>query len=70
MARKRGRGGRPAGRDTFVVASQVKSYVRGRAFMASSDLPAALSARIQELLDRAIERCEGNGRRTVRSVDV
>jgi histone H3/H4 len=48
----------------------VKSYVRGRAFMASSDLPAALSARIQELLDRAIERCEGNGRRTVRSVDV
>ncbi|MBI3722399.1 hypothetical protein HY251_00360 [bacterium] len=70
MARKPGKGRKTGGRDTFVVASKVKSYVRGKDLMASSELANGLSARVQELLDGAITRCEGNGRRTVRPVDL
>jgi hypothetical protein len=69
MARKTGKG-RKSGRGTFVVASTVKHYVRSKNLMASSELAATLSKRIQALLDSAIERCEGNGRRTVRPVDL
>lgn len=65
MAKKRA-----ARRETFVVASKVKSYVRGKGFNASSELADALSARAKELLDEAAARCEGNGRRTVRTFDV
>jgi hypothetical protein len=68
MARKKG--GKREGRDTFVVASKVKTYVRGKELMASSELPEALSLRIQSLIDHGIERCRGNGRRTVRPVDL
>lgn len=76
MARKKSAAPKKAGRaslggrDTFVVASKVKSYVRGKDLMASSELSEALSRRVQELLDRAIERCNGNGRRTVRPHDL
>ncbi len=72
MARKKSAGGRKAsgGRDTFVVASKVKSYVRGKSLMASSELSDALSRKVQALLDDAVERCNGNGRRTVRPVDL
>jgi histone H3/H4 len=65
MAKKRA-----ARRETFVVASTVKSYVRGKGFNVSSELVAELSKRAQELLDRAAKRCEGNGRRTVRPSDL
>ena len=74
MAKKKAagakKGRKEGGRDTFVVASKVKSYVRGKTLMASSELSDALSRRVQELLDHAIGRCEGNGRRTVRPVDL
>ncbi len=70
MAKKKAPGSRKGGRETFVVASKVKSYVRGKALMASSQLADALSKRVQALLDEAIARCEGNQRRTVRPVDL
>ena len=65
MAKKRA-----ARRETFVVASMVKSYVREKGFNVSSELVAELSNRAQDLLDRAAKRCQGNGRRTVRTFDV
>jgi len=61
---------RAARRETFVVASKVKSYVREKGYNVASDLVTALSNRAQELLDRAAKRCEGNGRRTVRPFDL
>jgi hypothetical protein len=70
MARKKAAGAKKGGRDTFVVASKVKTYVRGKELMASSELADALSKRVQDLLDHAIGRCSGNGRRTVRPVDL
>jgi histone H3/H4 len=70
MARKKKGGRTPGGRNTFVVASKVKSYVRQKSFMASSELADALSHRVQALLDDAIVRCNNNGRRTVRPHDI
>jgi hypothetical protein len=67
VAKKQGRAAR---RETFVVASKVKSYVRSKSYNVSSELVNELSRRAQELLDRAAARCEGNGRRTVRTFDV
>jgi hypothetical protein len=61
---------RAARRETFVVASKVKNYVREKGFNVASELVNELSNRAQELLDRAAKRCEGNGRRTVRPFDV
>jgi histone H3/H4 len=65
MAKKRA-----ARRETFVVASKVKSYVRGKGKNVSSELAEALSKKAQELLDAAARRCEQNGRKTVRTFDV
>ncbi len=65
MAKKRA-----ARRETFVVASKVKSYVREKGYNVSSELVTELSNRAQDLLDRAAKRCQGNGRRTVRTFDV
>jgi hypothetical protein len=61
---------RAARRETFVVASKVKSYVRAKGYNVSSELVAELSNRAQDLLDRAADRCKKNGRRTVRKFDV
>ena len=58
------------GRDTFVVASKVKSFVRGKELMASKDLPDALSACVQRILEQAVHRCGKNGRKTVRAHDL
>jgi histone H3/H4 len=58
------------GRGTFVVASQVKNYVRGQDLMASAELADALSRKAQELLDLAVDRCQKNGRKTVRPHDL
>jgi hypothetical protein len=57
-------------RETLIVASKVRSYVRSLGFNASSELAQELSRRAQELLDRASVRCEKNGRRTVRPFDL
>lgn len=61
---------RAARRETFVVASKVKSYVREKGFNVSSELVAELSNRAQQLLDAGAKRCDGNGRRTVRPFDL
>jgi histone H3/H4 len=82
MARKKNPGAKKpgrtlGGRDTFVVASKVKSYVRSqispldeKPLMASSELSDALSALVEELLDKAVDRCNKNGRKVVRPVDL
>jgi histone H3/H4 len=71
MAKKKAAGGgKKGGRETFVVASKVKAFVRGKNLMASKELPDALSDAVSKLLDEAVVRCEKNGRRTVRPHDL
>jgi histone H3/H4 len=57
-------------KESFSVASKIKEYVRSKGYCAGSDLPDAVSTKVVELLDAAIERTESNGRKTVRSGDL
>ncbi len=70
MAKKKAPGAKKGGRETFVVASKVKNFVRGKKLMAAKDLPDALSHCVQKILDAAVERCMKNGRKTVRAHDL
>ena len=55
---------------SFAVASKIKAYVRSKGFCAGSDLPDAVSKKVVEALDAAIQRTDSNGRKTVRAEDL
>lgn len=57
-------------RETLVVASKLKNYIRARSGMnTSANVMDALSDRIRELCDAAIERARSDGRKTVKDRD-
>lgn len=57
-------------KDSFAVASKIKTYIRAKGYCAGSDLSDAVSQKVNDLLDTAIRRTESNGRKTVRSEDL
>ena len=59
-----------ATRETLVVGSKVKGYIKANGFKCSGDLIEALSATVHTALDGAMSRCDGNKRATVRPVDL
>lgn len=63
---------KPAGgnREVLVVASKVKEYIKGSGLQSSGEVVPALSEKIYELLDLAMERTKTNGRATVRPHDL
>ncbi|PIT98311.1 MAG: hypothetical protein COT71_01430 [Candidatus Andersenbacteria bacterium CG10_big_fil_rev_8_21_14_0_10_54_11] len=56
--------------EVLVVASKVRTYLKGRGVKMSSELIEALNGRVKSLLDSAAERAKGNKRATVKSQDV
>lgn len=55
----------------LVIASKVKDYIKSKGELnVASDVAEALSVRVANLLDRAVERCQNNGRKTVKGIDV
>jgi hypothetical protein len=59
-----------AKKDSLVVASKVKAYVRSKKMMTSSDALGAISDRVYCMLDKAIERTKANRRSTVKPQDL
>ena len=59
-----------ASKETLVVASKVKAYVKGKGMMSSSELIEALSGSVYTLLDAAMARTEANRRSTVKAQDL
>jgi hypothetical protein len=57
-------------RETLVVGSKVKAYIKANGYKCSGDLVEALSNTVHEALDGAMSRCDGNKRATVRPVDL
>lgn len=57
-------------KESFAVASKIKTYVREKGFCAGSDLADAVSNKVIALLDAAIQRTTSNGRKTVRAEDL
>ena len=59
-----------AGGDVLVVASKVKNYIRGKSQMnTSAAVMAALSGRVRQLCDQAMENAKREGRKTVMDRD-
>jgi histone H3/H4 len=62
--------GGEGGGEVLVVASKLKSYIRGKSGMnTSAAVMGALSNRIRQLCDQAIENAKREGRKTVMDRD-
>ncbi|MBI4616120.1 MAG: hypothetical protein HY720_21060 [Planctomycetes bacterium] len=57
-------------RDSLVVGSKVREYIRKNKLMTSGELLEALSNKMYCVLDCAMERTKGNKRSTVRAHDL
>jgi len=56
--------------DNLVVQSKVKELISGKGYNTAGDLVETLSAKVEEILDAAVERAEGNNRKTVMAKDL
>ena len=68
--RKAKRGASRKSRETLVVGSKVRAYIKSKRLKCSGDLIQALSDTVHEALDSAMSRTSGNRRSTVRPVDL
>ncbi|MCK4293652.1 MAG: hypothetical protein KAY65_10680 [Planctomycetes bacterium] len=57
-------------RDSLIVASKVKAYIKSKKMMTSSDALEAISDRVYSMLDAAINRTQANRRSTVKPQDL
>jgi len=59
-----------AARETLVVGSKVKAYIKANGYKCSGELIGSLSEAVHGVLDGAMSRCSGNKRSTVRPNDL
>jgi hypothetical protein len=59
-----------ADKESLVVASKVKAYIKSKGMMTSSDAVEALSDKVYGMLDAAIARTQANRRTTVKAQDL
>ncbi len=57
-------------RESLIVASKVKAYIKSKKMMTSSDALGALSEQVYKTLDDAIARTKANKRSTVKPQDL
>jgi len=57
-------------RESLIVASKVKAYVKSKKMMTSSDALAAINDVVYSMLDAAIARTKANRRTTVKPQDL
>jgi len=57
-------------KESLVVASKVKAYIKSKKMMTSSDALCALSDKVYAMLDDAIARTKANKRSTVKPQDL
>ena len=57
-------------RDSLIVASKVKAYIKSKKMMTSSDALGAISDLVYDALDAAMVRTQSNRRSTVRAQDL
>lgn len=69
-ARKKKKASKKAARETLVVGSKVKNYIKSKGYKCAGDTVGALSDVVHEALDAAMGRCEANRRSTVRPADL
>ncbi len=57
-------------RDSLIVASKVKAYIKSKKMMTSSDALEPISEKVYAMLDAAIIRTKANRRSTVKAQDL
>jgi hypothetical protein len=57
-------------RDSLIVASKVKAYIKSKSMMTSAEALEAISDKVYCLLDDAIVRTKANRRSTVKAQDL
>ena len=57
-------------KESLIVASKVKAYIKSKKMMTSSDALGALNCQVYDLLDAAIARTKANRRSTVKPQDL
>jgi hypothetical protein len=57
-------------KESLIVASKVKAYIKSKKMMTSSDALGAISDRVYCMLDKAAERTKANRRSTVKAQDL
>jgi len=57
-------------RESLIVASKVKAYIKSKKMMTSSEALEAISDKVYGMLDDAIIRTQGNRRSTVKAQDL
>lgn len=57
-------------RDSLIVASKVKAYIKSKKMMTSADSIEALSEKVYALLDTATARTKANRRTTLKPQDL
>ena len=56
--------------EMLVVGSKVKAYIKSKGCHTAGDAIEALSKKVEEMLNKAAERCKGNKRSTVKPQDL
>lgn len=54
----------------YVVASKVRQYASEREFRMGEDAVEKISEEVTRMLDRAMERCQENSRKTIKAQDI
>ena len=57
-------------RESLIVASKVKAYIKSKKMMTASDSIEAISEKVYSMLDAAMARTKANRRSTVKPQDV
>jgi hypothetical protein len=57
-------------KESLVVASKIKAYIKSKKMMTSSDALGAINDRLYCMLDKAAERTKANRRSTVKPQDL
>ncbi len=57
-------------RESLIVASKVKAYIKGKKMMSSSEALEAINDKLYGLLDAAAARTKANRRSTVKAQDL
>ncbi len=60
----------PEEKESVVIGSKIKAYVKTKGLMCSGELPDAVSEKVRALLEAACERASANKRSTVRPHDL
>jgi histone H3/H4 len=55
--------------EMLVVKSKMAEFIKGKGMMMASDSPEAVSNILEKMLEKGIERCKANGRKTVKPYD-